>query len=367
MSGRKSRRPGVYSVPNSANFRIKYYDEHDELIRCSAETTVEREAWKLLERRLKEVEAARAKGVFRCNVIDGFALFMTTKTLKPNSLDRYTSSQDHWVEFCHQHKVDDFTQLTKKVVGQFIDWRKLRGVSRRRGGGVVRLDITEATIRRDLAFLSSVWYFLLDHHDWEDHMPPYPASKGQKKGLKESRKRVRFASPEEWKALLDACTTDQQRRILTLAVETGLREQELCRLLWSQVDLPRRQIVLIPEVVDTKSDLPRVIPLSDAAMSALSDTPRHTRAQEVFWHDEGEPFARMANWWKAVRRRSGVQNFTYHDIRHTFATSFLNNGGDIAVLKEILGHSSVQVTERYAFMQTRRMHEEVSRIDKRVR
>jgi integrase len=180
-----------------------------------------------------------------------------------------------------------------------------------------------------------------------------------------------FAS--EWEALLEACVTDMQRSILSFAVETGLREQELCQLQWLQVDLFRKQISLLPDVVDLKTDEPRVIPLTEAAVLTLANTPRSKATAYVFWHQHrlkvGETpvptrFKKMSQWWKGVRRRSKVKNFRFHDIRHTFASNWLNDGGDMKVLQHMLGHSSISTTERYAHMVLETVRAQVRNIDK---
>lgn len=359
------QKPGVYQRPNSSQYWVRYYNEHDKLVRRSAQTEIEQDAWRELERCLGAVKEQRAVLNLGCPVDVGFELFMTTRSLKASTMGTYESSLGTWLLFFNQNAVQDFRQITKKVIVQFVDWRKRNGSlhAQRKGR-----PLTEGSIKRDVNFLSVVWAHLADHPEWEDRIGPFPLSDAQRKRIKGARNRTRFASAFEWDAILNATTTLMQKCALTVAVETGLREMEQCTLTWNAVDLENKQIVLQSDVRDTKNSRSRVIPLTNAAVSVLTDTPKAHGCPFVFWHmTEGgpQPFKRMSNWWKATRRRAGVGNFRWHDIRHTFASNFLNHGGDIKVLSHILGHSSVQVTERYAHMITGRLHEEVRRVDER--
>ena len=227
----------------------------------------------------------------------------------------------------------------------------------------------DPSIRRDLAFLSSAWNWLIEDPRLENRVPPCPITRRLKTRIRDSRKRIRFASEGEWEALMGATTADYQKRILTLAVETGLREGEMASLLWSQVDLPRRQIILTPDIVETKNMAARVIPLTDLAFKQLKSTPKSELTQHVFWHrtkmGAHQRFLRFSNWWVAVRERAKITNFRFHDIRHTFATNFLNDGGDITVLCQILGHSSLQVTEKYAHLSDARITKNVEEVSRR--
>lgn len=375
-------KPEVYSRPNSSQLWLKYYDENGQLVRRSAGTEDPHEARAKLDDILKQIKETKQHQAANNSIEEGFNLFMETNPLKKGTFRAYDYALDAWMEFIRLNHLRFFDELNKRRIREFITWRKRRGIWKTRKlmgeKKLVRVgEITDATIRADLAFLSSVWNYLLDEPDWEERMPLCPITRRLKrKHLKRLRKRIRFASADEWERLLAACTTDQQRDILTFAVETGLRHHsELCTLTWQQIDLKRRQISLIPDLVDVKNDEPRIIPLSEAAILVLSHTTRHNRFDWVFWHepvkgaDHDDPeswrFKSMNNWWAETRRRAGVKNFRFHDIRHTFASNFLNDGGSISALKIMLGHSSIGVTERYAHLIMEALHEEVQTRDKK--
>jgi integrase len=83
------------------------------------------------------------------------------------------------------------------------------------------------------------------------------------------------------------------------------------------------------------------VPLSDAAIGTLTGTPRHTTSAYVFWHGEGQRYSTFANRFADIARRAGVP-FRCHDLRHAFASRFLQATGIIPALRAILGHRSIQ-------------------------
>ena len=140
-------------------------------------------------------------------------------------------------------------------------------------------------------------------------------------------------------------------RIIRFLAETGMRQEEVCGLEWPQVSIQRREIRL----TKTKTSSPRVVPLSDAAIGTLVGTPRHITSPYVFWHHDGKRHSTFANSFALIARRAEVP-FRCHDLRHAFASRFLQATGDIPALQAILGHRSIQMTMRYAHMITSHLH-----------
>lgn len=134
--------------------------------------------------------------------------------------------------------------------------------------------------------------------------------------------------------------------------EAGMRQEEVCGLDWSQVSIQRREVRL----TKTKTSSPRVVPLSDAATATLIGAPRHITSPYGFWHDDGRRYACFANSFALVARRAGVP-FRCHDLRHAFASRFLQATGNIPALQAILGHKTIAMTMRYAHMVTGHLHQ----------
>lgn len=143
-------------------------------------------------------------------------------------------------------------------------------------------------------------------------------------------------------------------RIIRLLAETGMRQEEVRGLERSQVSMQRREIRLTK--TKTKTSSPRTVPLSDIALSTLVGTPRHITSPVVFWHDDGQRYSTFANIFAVIARRVGVP-FRCHDLRHAFASRFLQATGNIPALQAILGHRSIQMTMRYAHMVTGHLHQ----------
>lgn len=119
--------------------------------------------------------------------------------------------------------------------------------------------------------------------------------------------------------------------VIRLGLGTGMRWGELCRAQAAHVD---RDMLLVPR---SKTGEFRRVPFS-------SDLLREVRGRV----GRLVPFTSAGSFAKAVRRRSGVDRFHVHQLRHTFACRWLEDGRAIAALKEILGHKSITTTERYA-------------------
>lgn len=160
--------------------------------------------------------------------------------------------------------------------------------------------------------------------------------------------RVRFLSEEEEARLLSACSADLNPMVLT-ALRTGLRKGELFSMRWEDVDLKnalltvprgkggkRRYIPLVPEIVAVLKELPRSAGEVDSFVFPSTRTGRA-------WVDIGRS-------WRRVLADAGIQNFRFHDLRHTFASRLAQRGAPLTAIRELLGHSDLKMTMRYAHL-----------------
>jgi integrase len=125
------------------------------------------------------------------------------------------------------------------------------------------------TIRRYLSTLSSLFSFA-ERSGW---LAQNPLVRFDKRALPEAQPRTRFLSRGEYRRLI-AASPSHLRPLIEMAVETGMRLEELLSLKWEQVDLDRREVRLVL----TKSNRPRVVPLSDKAVAVLVAGTRDHRA-----------------------------------------------------------------------------------------
>jgi integrase len=189
--------------------------------------------------------------------------------------------------------------------------------------------------------------------DWLDANPVRAFSK---RHLREAPPRTAYPSDEQVAQLVAQASPMLGRLIIFLA-QTGMRQEEACSLEWGQVSLTRREVRL----TKTKTSAPRVVPLSDAALGTLLRTPRHLTSAYVFWRGGGERHTQFANRYRQIARRAGVP-FRCHDLRHKFASEFVQRTGDLAALQAILGHRIVAVTMRYAHVMTEPLHRAIARL-----
>ena len=138
------------------------------------------------------------------------------------------------------------------------------------------------------------------------------------------------------------------REIIVFALHTGLRQDELLSLQWSRVDLFRK-IIIIQESKDGK---PRTIPLNRIALDILMEKSkvRNLKSDLVFLSNAITKICcqNLIKAFNTAKDKASIQNFHFHDLRHTFATRLAQKGVDIYKISKLLGHVSITMTQRYA-------------------
>lgn len=115
----------------------------------------------------------------------------------------------------------------------------------------------------------------------------------------------------------------------------------------------------------THGHTPRRVPLSPEALSTVRGVlEQRSRPRSVFLFCKGDG-GRIGNPRKAFEsacRRAGIEDFRFHDLRHTFASWFVQGGGDLFRLSRILGHATLEMSARYSHLRTDDLHDEVQRV-----
>ena len=177
---------------------------------------------------------------------------------------------------------------------------------------------------------------------------------------------TRFLSREEIARLhrvLDRQTRDSRREqadIIRLLLLTGCRRSEILRLRWSEVD--RDRLVL----ADGKTG-PRIVPLNIQARRILERRPRGG-SPFVFPspRDPALPRSRNLPFWYRARREAGIEDVRLHDLRHTHASHAVMNGVPVPVVSQLLGHSDVRSTLRYAHLGDREIEAAAERVGQSI-
>lgn len=213
--------------------------------------------------------------------------------------------------------------------------------------------VSPSTIRRDLACLSSMFASAMEWEWIEDGGNPVPSylKRRAKRGLREARPRTRYLNEDEETRLLEHATSEP-RKAITLAIDTGLRREELFSLKWGQIDLLRG---MITTTTLTKSGRERKVPLPPRAAQILAQFPRHLDCPFVLVNPETRTrYVQMNKGLKEAARRAKIVDLQWHDLRRTAGCRWLQR--DRKSMEEVsilLGHSSVKVTEeRYAFLES---------------
>lgn len=198
--------------------------------------------------------------------------------------------------------------------------------------------VSPGTVIRDLSYLSSI----INHarREWGINIPnPVPLIR--KPATPQGRERI--LSADEQTRLLAQLTPIGRRNpwlkaATMLSLETALRQGELLRLRWGDIDL-ENQTAFLPI---TKNGIARTVPLSKKAVSILSALPRDA---------EGNVFPiKSANLHAAFRRacsRADIVNFRWHDLRHTAITKLANKLPNVIELAAVSGHRSLAMLKRY--------------------
>jgi integrase len=173
----------------------------------------------------------------------------------------------------------------------------------------------------------------------------------------ENNARIRFLSPEEEIKLRTAIKAACPERIaeLELALNTGLRMSEQYRLRWEDVSLSRRTLT-IPR---SKNGSARYVPLNKASLAALDSLKKRTGTSEFVCGGAIKP--RL--WFELAVKAAGLTAFTWHCLRHTFASRLVMAGADIRTIQELMGHKTIAMTVRYAHLAPKHTLAAVERLD----
>lgn len=194
---------------------------------------------------------------------------------------------------------------------------------------------------------------------------PNPAKKVR---LSFNNQRLRYLEPSEATSLLSVARSDTHlHHFIVLALNTGCRKNELFQLQWKNVDLARRFIVIQPETAKTKKR--RILPLNQHAQKALLELESQKPTPDTLWvfsRADGNKIKPLDHRFRKAIRSAGIVDFRIHDLRHTFASWLVSEGVDLIKVRDLLGHTSITMTERYAHLIPNRLEAAVSVLDRLI-
>lgn len=202
------------------------------------------------------------------------------------------------------------------------------------------------TVNRYLAAFSHVMTITMKEWAWIDHNPVLAVQK-----FKEAKGRTRFLSDEERSRLLNACEESKDPYlylVVIIAISTGMRKTEIMTLTWENVDLTRG----IAFLFETKNSEPRAVPLTGLVLELL-EKHRHKRSNStsyLFPSPKGDWPIDIRSAWRAAVKRANIQDFKFHDLRHTTGSYLAMNGATPAEIAEVLGHKTYDMVKRYSHL-----------------
>jgi len=205
--------------------------------------------------------------------------------------------------------------------------------------------LKSATINKFRGVLSAILSYACKEYDLPDNPVKYI------KPLKENNARTRFLSDEERARLFKACRYSHWSKLhllVLMAITTGARKGELLSLTFSDIDFDRRTAF----VKTSKNGQPRVLPLTNEVVTELCKF--KDQEAELIFNSELKPDRPMCftKQWKKVLLQADIEDFRFHDLRHSCASYLAMNGASLLEISDVLGHRQISMTQRYSHLCT---------------
>lgn len=333
------KRDGVYQRDDRPGFWISWTDAQGRRRRRKTDAQNITQAKQILSAELLRVEQARMLGhtppgdeTFK-EIADRYLKYQKAR-LSPKGYDREESAM-------RVHLAPRFNSLKLAAIRKMDIQRYVTERAAQASPYSVRKELTVLT---HLFRLAVEWEIVAINPAQGVKAPKLPAG------------RVRYLQPTELKALLEACP-DGLREIVALAVSTGMRRGEILTLRYLDVDLANKRI-LLPQ---TKNGESRVVYLNDMAMMVF---------KSVGWSKQ--PGDRIfANWTPGMVSVAfirlcdnlKIEDFRFHDLRHTAASWMRMSGADIHTVATLLGHKDLAAAKRYQHLSPAFLSDAVGKLD----
>lgn len=292
------------------------------------------------EQRLREVLSARAEGRHIRKSPDATTRFADLAKWYldlPGVKAKRSYSRD--VQTLKRHLLPFFgARLLKDITPAQVDAYRQKRLSEPSGRSPKNLTCP-ATVNREIACLKTIFNKAV-----KDGRAEHNPCQGLKM-LKENNERNRVLSPEEYARLLAHCPS-HLKPVVKLAYHTGMRQGEILSLTWGQVDLREGFIHLRPENCKTQEG--RAVPLSRELVEILKSLRQGLPMPHmpVFTY-AGRSVGSIKRSFATAVRKAGIEDFTFHDLRHTYINNRRLEGHDYFRIMAATGHKTLSVFKRY--------------------
>ncbi len=327
---------GIYRRGNV--YWIDYYDPNRKRVQESSESSNRRDAEGFLALRRSEILRGVYKQPVKISLGEFGERYMEHAKANKRSWLRDEQMLNHLCGFFGKDR--PLTEVTPVQIESYKIQRQSK--------------IADSTVNRELALLKRMFNLAIT---WDLYFGLNPVRKVR--FFRESNNRLRVLNPEEEEKLLQNAIPYLQD-LIRFALNTGLRTGEIFSLRWSHVDLQRG----ILAVFASKTQTIREIPINSAARKVLEAWKLNQKNEILFYNPQtGKPFVDLKAGFALACEKAGIEEVTWHTLRHTFASRLVNSGVDIVTVKELLGHSSISVTMRYAHTNIESKRAAVEKLD----
>jgi integrase len=218
------------------------------------------------------------------------------------------------------------------------------------------------TCRHYLVTLSHVFTIAQKEWGWASSNPVNNVSKPSP-----ARGRIRFLDNDERQRLLEACQASANphlHTIVVLAMSTGMRRSEMLNLCWSNIDLETGKIVLH----ETKNNERHVVYATGYALKLIREHSKIRQIDSILLFPGKHPSKPIdiRSAWELTLKVANIENFVFHDLRHTFASYMVMNGASLAETAEALNHKTLAMTARYAHLSEDHTAGVVAQMNKKI-
>lgn len=219
--------------------------------------------------------------------------------------------------------------------------------------------MTAKTINNRLAVLRKC---LVTAVEWEklDRVPKVQL-------LKTTPPKFRYISETEVQTIVSASVTPTERAMVLVAARTGLRFSELRALEWGDIDfslrlLTVRRCAVLKDVGTPKNGRIRHVSLTIDALKALESIREKSGLVFTFHGKMRVHWSSLCRLQQACKK-AGIEPIGWHTLRHTFASQLVNRGATLQAVQTLLGHSTVNMTQRYAHMAPETMRDTINLLE----
>jgi integrase len=201
--------------------------------------------------------------------------------------------------------------------------------------------VSPASVRRELAILQHC--LEVARTEWSVALQQNPVSKIKKPAPSKARKRrITVEELEQLRTALDNCQNGLLSNIIMFAIHTAMRRDEILSIRWSDINFDAGTVHL----ADTKNGEARTVPLSSLALATLPATDNRAMDERVFPLSPNA--VRLA--WERLKRRAGINDLHFHDLRHEAISRFFEHGLSIPEVALISGHRDFKMLFHYTHL-----------------